>query len=80
LTVNYLKAGLAALLIVCLTILLLANRIDQTAAAGMLGLIVGLATGNGITVRTHGEDPDPIFMSKRRDRRATDRQLETEEP
>jgi hypothetical protein len=76
-TINYLKAGLAALLVVAITVLLLFERLDSTAAAGMLGLIVGLATGNGITAR-HGDDPAPIIATNRRNRRATDRTVPEE--
>jgi hypothetical protein len=40
-------------------------------------LIVGLATGNGITAR-HGDDPAPIIATNRRNRRATDRTVPEE--
>jgi hypothetical protein len=47
------KAMIALAGMVCITVLMLAERISPEAATGMLGAIVGYAIGNGIAAATH---------------------------
>jgi hypothetical protein len=47
------KAMIALAGMVCITVLMLAERISAEAATGMLGAIVGYAIGNGIAAATH---------------------------
>lgn len=54
------KAFIVLVALVCLTILLALNRIDQATATGMMGTIIGYAVGNGIAARK-GEPVEPII-------------------
>lgn len=65
------KALIVITALVCITVLLALNAIDETAGAGLLGSIVGYAVGNGIAAR-NGEPVQPILGTTRRDRRADD--------
>jgi hypothetical protein len=47
------KAMIALAGMVCITVLMLAEKISAEAATGMLGAIVGYAIGNGIAAATH---------------------------
>jgi hypothetical protein len=47
------KAFVASLAMVCITALMMAERISPEAATGMLGAIVGYAIGNGIAATQH---------------------------
>jgi len=69
--VNPLKAGLAGLAIICVTVLLALERIPSEAGFGLLGTLVGIALGNGIAV-IEGVPVEPIIGTNRRDRRAGD--------
>jgi hypothetical protein len=50
-TINYLKAGVAALSLICITVLMVTNSVAHDAGFGLIGSIVGYAIGNGIATR-----------------------------
>ena len=45
------KALIALVALVCVTILLATNSVDQSAGTGLIGMIAGYAVGNGIAAR-----------------------------
>jgi len=57
------KAMIALVALVCVTILLATNSVDQSAGTGLIGMIAGYAVGNGIAAR-RGEDVTPIIGKK----------------
>lgn len=58
---NLLKAGFAALVVVCITLLLALNRIDDGAGFGLLGTICGYVLANGVNARL-GRDAAPLIQ------------------
>jgi len=61
--VNPSKAMIALVALVCVTILLATNSVDQSAGTGLIGMIAGYAVGNGIAAR-RGDDVTPIIGKK----------------
>jgi len=57
------KAMIALVALVCVTILLATNSVDQSAGTGLIGMIAGYAVGNGIAAR-RGEEVTPIIGKK----------------
>lgn len=57
------KAMIALVALICITVLLTVNAIDQSAGTGLIGMIAGYAVGNGIAARK-GEDVTPIIGRK----------------
>lgn len=54
------KALIALVALVCVSVLLAVNAIDESAGTGLIGMIAGYAVGNGIAARK-GEDVTPII-------------------
>ena len=65
-TVNYLKVGLAALVVVCLTVMIVAKAVDSAAGLGIIGTIVGYISANGVNAR-NGRGSAPMFQRKQQD-------------
>jgi len=61
--VNPSKAMIALVALVCVTILLATNSVDQSAGTGLIGMIAGYAVGNGIAAR-RGDEVTPIIGKK----------------
>lgn len=61
--VNPSKAFIALVSLVCLTVLIAVNAIDQDAGLPVITAIVGYAIGNGIAAR-QGQPVDPIIGRK----------------
>ena len=57
------KATIALTALVCVTILLATNSVDQSAGTGLIGMIAGYAVGNGIAAR-RGDEVTPIIGRK----------------
>ena len=57
------KAAIALVALVCVTILLATNSVEQSAGTGLIGMIAGYAVGNGIAARK-GEEVTPIIGKK----------------
>ena len=57
------KAMIALVALVCLTVLLATNSVDQSAGTGLIGMIAGYAVGNGIAAR-RGEEVTPNIGKK----------------
>lgn len=57
---NPTKAGLAGLSLILLTVLLLTHSVDDAAALGLIGSIIGYVVGNGVGAR-HRINIDPIL-------------------
>jgi len=57
------KAMIALVALVCVTILLATNSVDEAAGTGLIGMIAGYAVGNGIAAR-RGDDVTPIIGKK----------------
>jgi len=57
------KALVAIVAMLCITALMMAQRISPEAATGMLGAIVGYAIGNGIAAAQHHK-VQPIIGEK----------------
>jgi len=57
------KALIALVGLVCLTVLMALNSIEEATGTGLIGSILGYAIGNGIAAR-QGQDVDPIFGRK----------------
>ena len=57
------KAMIALVALVCVTVLLATNSVDQSAGTGLIGMIAGYAVGNGIAARK-GEEVTPIIGKK----------------
>ena len=58
--INYLKAGIAALGLVCITVLLACGAITSEAGIPILTMIIGYAIGNGIAARS-GVPVEPLI-------------------
>lgn len=69
--INYLKALIAGLALVCLTALLMTNSIDQASGFGLMGTIVGYVIGNGVQARS-GADVPGIIRPNPTNRRESD--------
>lgn len=54
------KALIALVALICVSVLLAVNAIDESAGTGLIGMIAGYAVGNGIAARK-GEDVTPII-------------------
>jgi len=54
------KALIALVALVCVTVLLATNSVDESAGTGLIGMIAGYAVGNGIAAR-RGEEVTPIL-------------------
>ncbi|HEY7821745.1 MAG TPA: hypothetical protein VIG24_02870 [Acidimicrobiia bacterium] len=54
---------IALVALVCVTILLATNSVEQSAGTGLIGMIAGYAVGNGIAARK-GEEVTPIIGKK----------------
>ena len=63
LNINYFKAGIAALALVCLTVLLALSAVTSAAAMPIITLIVGYCVGNGIAAR-QDVPVEPIVQRK----------------
>jgi hypothetical protein len=57
------KALIALVGLVCLTVLLALDAIDNATGTGMIGTILGYAVGNGIAARS-GKPAEPIIGPK----------------
>jgi len=57
------KAMIALVALVCVTILLATNSVDEAAGTGLIGMIAGYAVGNGIAAR-RGDEVTPIIGKK----------------
>jgi len=57
------KALIALVGLVCLTVLMALNSIEEATGTGLIGSILGYAIGNGIAAR-QGQPVDPIFGRK----------------
>ena len=57
------KAMIALVALVCVTILLATNSVDESAGTGLIGMIAGYAVGNGIAAR-RGDEVTPIIGRK----------------
>jgi len=70
--VNTRKALVASVGVVCLTVLLMFDKMDQqTGSVGIVGIVMYII-GNGVAAAT-GKDVDPIVRRKRsRDERSDD--------
>jgi hypothetical protein len=58
------KAMIALVALICVTVLLATNSVDQSAGTGLIGMIAGYAVGNGIAAR-RGEEVTPIIGQKK---------------
>ena len=61
--VNPSKAMIALVALICVTLLLATNSVDESAGTGLIGMIAGYAVGNGIAAR-RGQDVTPIIGPK----------------
>ena len=59
------KALILMLALVCLTLLMAVNRVDQNAALPMISAIIFYGIGNGVAAKT-GKDSPKIFGPKDR--------------
>ena len=57
------KAMIALVALICITILLVTNSVDESAGTGLIGMIAGYAVGNGIAAR-RGDQVTPIIGRK----------------
>jgi hypothetical protein len=57
------KAMIALVALICVTILLATDSVDQSAGTGLIGMIAGYAVGNGIAAR-RGDEVTPIIGRK----------------
>ena len=57
------KAMIALVALICVTILLATNSVDESAGTGLIGMIAGYAVGNGIAAR-RGDEVTPIIGRK----------------
>lgn len=55
------KALIVLVAMICITVLMSTNKIDQSAATGLLGSIVGYSIGNGI----RGTSDTPPIVSRK---------------
>lgn len=61
--VNPSKAMIALVALICVTLLLATNSVDESAGTGLIGMIAGYAVGNGIAAR-RGDEVTPIIGKK----------------
>ena len=54
---------IALVALICITVLLAVNAVDQSAGTGLIGMIAGYAVGNGIAAR-RGDEVTPIIGKK----------------
>jgi len=66
------KALIVLVALLCITALMIVNRLDPDHGLGVIGLIVGYAIGNGIAARD-GDPIKPIFDQRDPRRRQEDR-------
>ena len=71
------KAFIVLAALVCITILMLFDRITSEAGVGLMGLIVGYGIGNGVAAK-QGDPITPIFDTTNPARRAEDRDHPTQ--
>lgn len=71
------KALIVMVSLLCVTMLMLFDRVDSESGLAIIGLIVGYAIGNGIAAK-QGDSVDPIFAPKDPHRRATDKETDNE--
>jgi hypothetical protein len=64
--INTYKAGLAALGLICVTLLMIFGAVTSGAGMPIITLIVGYAVGNGIASK-QGQPVEPIIKPKRRE-------------
>lgn len=57
------KAFIALVGLICLTLLMALNAIEQATGTGLIGSILGYAIGNGIAAKS-GQAVQPIIGSK----------------
>ena len=57
------KAFIALVGLICLTILMALNAIEEATGTGLIGSILGYAIGNGIAARS-GQEVSPIISRK----------------
>ena len=57
------KALIALVGLICLTVLMATNSIEQATGTGLIGSILGYAIGNGIAARS-GKPVQPIIGKK----------------
>lgn len=57
------KATIALVALICLTVLRFGDKIDQATFAGLGGLIIGYAVGNGVAAK-QGVPVEPIIGKK----------------
>ena len=57
------KAMIALVALICVTILLATDSVDESAGTGLIGMIAGYAVGNGIAAR-RGDEVTPIIGRK----------------
>lgn len=63
--VNYIKLAIIALVIICVTALLMTNHITETTAVAIIGPLCGYLVGNGVTT-AQGRTSPPV-LSPRKD-------------
>lgn len=61
--VNPTKALILLVGLICLTVLMLAGRVDMDSGIPILTLVIGYAVGNGVGAKT-GQDSSPIIGKK----------------
>jgi len=54
---------IALVALICVTILLATDSVDESAGTGLIGMIAGYAVGNGIAAR-RGDEVTPIIGRK----------------
>jgi membrane protein YqaA with SNARE-associated domain len=57
------KAFIALVGLICLTVLMALNAIEEATGTGLIGSILGYAIGNGIAARS-GQEVSPIISRK----------------
>lgn len=57
------KAFIALVGLICLTLLMALNAIEQATGTGLIGSVLGYAIGNGIAAKS-GQPVQPIIGSK----------------
>lgn len=61
---NFPKLAVALLVVICCTVLLALNKINETAGMTTIGSVIGYILGNGVAAK-NGDPVEPIV--KRRD-------------
>lgn len=62
--VNYLKLGIIALVVVCMTILLALHSVTETTAIAVIGPLVGYLVGNGVAAKS-GVPVQPVISQRK---------------